>query len=128
MSVLMHFCIIGQNISEIRKALNLTQEQLAELAGISQQFLSRIESGKGVPSVTTIMSLCDAMDVEANRLLSRSAATHDEDAPCRLRSDGSAFHEWLSDHLIPGNLDTPIVIRLEDLPDFDLEIPDPFED
>jgi len=128
MPVLMHFRIIGQNISECRKAMHLTQEQLAELAGISQQFLSKIEGGKGIPSVTTIMSLCDAMDVEANRLLTRSAATHDADAPCRLRSDGSIFHESLNDLLIPEDNSALIVIRLEDLPAFDLDMPDPFDD
>jgi len=128
MPVLMHFRIIGQNISECRKELHLTQEQLAELAGISQQFLSKIESGKKVPSVTTIMSLCDAMDIEANRLLTRSSASHDANAPCRLRSDGSVFQESLNDWFFPENNDSSIVIHLEDLPAFDLDIPDPFED
>ena len=127
MPVLMHFKIIGQNISDCRKELNLTQEQLAERAGISQQFLSKLENGKGVPSVETIMSLCDAMNLEANKLLTRSAATHNPDAPCRLRSEGSVFHESLTDKLIAENNRSIIVISLEDLPAFDLEIPDPFE-
>ena len=127
MPVLMHFRIIGQNISEYRKELNLTQEQLAERAGISQQFLSRLERGIAVPSVATIMSLCDAMDLEANNLLTRSSATHDPDAPCRLRSDDSVFHESLTDKLIPEGNRPMIVISLEDLPAFDLEIPDPFD-
>ena len=127
MPVLMHYKIIGQNISEYRRELSLTQEQLAERAGISQQFLSKLENGKGVPSVATIMSLCDAMDLEANKLLTRSAAAHDSDAPCRLRSDGSVFHESLTDKLIPENNHSMVVISLEDLPAFDLEIPDPFD-
>jgi len=128
MPVFMHFRIIGQNISDCRKAMNLTQEQLAELAGISQQFLSKVENGKGVPSVTTIMALCDAMDIEANRLLTRSSASHDANAPCRLRSDSSVFHESLGDLLIHEDNDMMIVIPLEDLPAFDLDIPDPLID
>ena len=128
MPVLMHFRIIGQNVSECRRDMNLTQEQLAELAGISQQFLSKIETGRGIPSVKTIMALCDAMDIESNRLLTRSSASHDFDAPCRLRSDGSVFHESLNDALFPNDDNILITIRLEDLPAFDLEIPDPFDD
>ena len=128
MPVLMHFHIIGQNISEHRKAMHLTQEQLAELAGISQQFLCRLEGGKGIPSVTTIMALCDAMDIEANQLLTRNSATHDADAPCRLRSDGSVFDGFLNDTTTSECKETLIVISPEDLPILDLEIPDSFND
>lgn len=128
MSVLMHFRIIGWNISECRRSLSLIQAELAERAGISQQFLSRLESGKSVPSVKTIMSLCDAMNIESNRLLTRNAATHDADAPCTLRSGGSVFNESLNDMTTPESGNMTIVISLEDLPAFDLEIPDPFEE
>jgi len=115
LSVHMHYWIIGRNIHECRKALHLTQEELAERAGICQQFLSRLERGKGVPSVETIMSLCDAMNVDSNRLLTRSA-THDDNPPCRLRS------EDLSPSVDDGA--SLIVILPEDLPIVDLEFPD----
>ena len=110
MSVHMHYHIIGRNICECRKSLSLTQEQLAEQAGICQQFLSRLERGKGIPSLETIMALCDAMSVSPERLLTR-AATHDDVPPCRLRSGGS----------FDSNL---IVIHPEDLPIVDLDLPD----
>ena len=106
----MHYHIIGKNISECRKSLQLTQEQLAERAGICQQFLSRLERGKSIPSVETIMALSDAMNVEAQNILSRRA-THNDEPPCRLRSDDDT-----------GNF--LIVIRLEDLPIVDLDLPD----
>lgn len=110
MPVHMHYHIIGKNISEYRKTLRFTQEQLAERAGICQQFLSRLERGKGVPSLETIMALCDAMDVEPNQLLTRSA-TRNNEVPSRLRSDGSLDYDL-------------IVIRPEDLPIVDLDLPD----
>ena len=110
MSVRMNYRIIGLNVSECRHERRLSQEQLAERAGICQQFLSRIERGKGVPSLETVMALCDALDVEPNRLLSRSA-THDDTIPSRLRgSDGSQEDSSL------------IVIAPEDLPLLDLEL------
>jgi len=119
MSVHMHYHIIGQNISEHRHALRLTQEQLAERAGICTQFLSRLERGKGVPSIETVMALCDAMDIEPGCLLTRSA-THDANPPCRLRSDGGP-----DDPTVQAPADPSIiVISPDDLPILDLELPD----
>lgn len=44
---------IGNRISHIRKERGYTQEKLAELAGISIQFLSDIENNKKNMTVTT---------------------------------------------------------------------------
>ena len=38
--------IVGRNVREIRKNLNLTQEEFAEKLNINAQFLSQIETGK----------------------------------------------------------------------------------
>ena len=38
--------VVGQNVREIRKNLNLTQEEFAEKLNINAQFLSQIETGK----------------------------------------------------------------------------------
>ena len=127
MPVQMHYHIIGKNIKECRKAAHLTQEELAEQAGIGQQFLSRLERGKGIPSLETIMALCDALHVEPNKLLTRSA-THD-DALNRLRSDYAAFADCLSDNLSAPEADILIVIHPDDLPALDIELPDsPFDE
>jgi len=123
MPVTVHYRMIGQNISCHRKKCKLTQEQLAEKAGICQQFLSCLERGKGIPSVQTILSLCDAMHLTPDNLLTGSA-THNDDAPCRLRSDGSVFMHTLSDQLITEVDAAPIIVRLEDLPECDIELPD----
>lgn len=120
MSVHMHYMIIGKNICECRKALHLSQEALAENAGICQQFLSRLERGKGVPSLETIMSLCDALNVEPNRLLTRGA-THNSNPPCRLRSEDDFI--FCEDYEDSEDAEL-IVIRPEDLPIVDLELPD----
>jgi len=123
MSVIMNYQIIGMNIRECRLEANLTQEALAELAGIGQQFLSKLERGKGIPSLATVMSLCDALHVNTERLLSRCAA-HDFNPPCRLRSDGKPFGHSLSDDLFPQNPEQMITIDPEDLPLLDMELPE----
>jgi len=45
---------IARDIIRQRRALGLTQEQLAELAGLRQETLSRLESGKHSPTVRTV--------------------------------------------------------------------------
>lgn len=42
--------LTGKRIKELRKAQNLTQEQLAELIGIEKRNLSNIENGHTFPS------------------------------------------------------------------------------
>jgi transcriptional regulator with XRE-family HTH domain len=37
---------IAQNLKRLRKAAHLSQDKLAELAGVTQQLISQIESGK----------------------------------------------------------------------------------
>ena len=45
---------IARDILHERRALGLTQAQLAKLAGIRQETLSRLESGKHKPNVRTV--------------------------------------------------------------------------
>ena len=45
---------IARGIIADRKALGLSQQELAKLAGVRQETLSRIESGKVAPNVRTI--------------------------------------------------------------------------
>ena len=54
---------IGENIRKERKRQLLTIEQLAEKAGITDNFLGKIERGEGTPSLQTIDSIACALDV-----------------------------------------------------------------
>lgn len=45
---------LGGRIRELRQQEGLTQLDLADRAGISNEFLSKIEHGSGVPSLETI--------------------------------------------------------------------------
>jgi XRE family transcriptional regulator, regulator of sulfur utilization len=58
-----------------RKARNLTQEQLAELLGIDQAFVSRIERGLAAPSLPVAKRIVDELGIEFDDLcLSGDAA------------------------------------------------------
>lgn len=48
---------IAKEITKIRKELNLTQIQFSKLIGIEQPYLSKIESGKNVPTLETLIEI-----------------------------------------------------------------------
>ena len=55
---------IVRAIGEGRQAKNLTQEQLAEVTGINQANISRLENGTGNPSLRTLKRLAAGMGME----------------------------------------------------------------
>lgn len=52
---------VGARIREFRKTRHLTQETLANKAGISVSFLSMIERGERAPHIETIGHLAEAL-------------------------------------------------------------------
>lgn len=60
---------VGVLIAVRRKALGLTQGQLAERVNIEQESMSRIETGTITPSLGRLISLADALDCPVETLL-----------------------------------------------------------
>ncbi len=61
--------ILGQSIKFMRKKNNLTQDQLAELAGIEQKQISKIESGRVHARLSTYLRIANAFSVSIDVLL-----------------------------------------------------------
>jgi transcriptional regulator with XRE-family HTH domain len=55
--------LVGRNVKRIRQAKGLTQEQLAELSGFSQQYISGLEQGRRNPTIVSIYELATALGV-----------------------------------------------------------------
>ena len=53
----------GKKLQQIRKSKNLTQAQLAELAGIDDKHLSKIETGVYFPTYTTLNKILGALSI-----------------------------------------------------------------
>lgn len=51
-------------LKERRETLKITQEHLAELAGVGLRTLKAIESGKGNPTFDTLNKLADVLGLE----------------------------------------------------------------
>lgn len=65
----------GNFISELRKEKELTQKELAEKINVSDKAVSRWETGKGYPDVTSLVSLSEYFDVSVNELLAGKRLT-----------------------------------------------------
>ena len=65
---------LGKRIRQQRKLLRMTQEQLAEQAGISLSFLGHIERGTRKASLDTLVRICNALHVSPQLLLQDSLA------------------------------------------------------
>ena len=57
------YTAIGKKIKKIREQQNITQEQLAELLGVSSAYISKIERGKTTLSLGTLSNLCTCLEV-----------------------------------------------------------------
>ncbi|GAB6110249.1 helix-turn-helix domain-containing protein [Desulfomicrobium salsuginis] len=60
--------LFGKRIRGLRRAKELTQEQLAEIAGISLQNMGEIERGKGNPTLVTVEKLSAALDEDLSSI------------------------------------------------------------
>ena len=68
---------LGERIYYSRKKKKLTQSDLAEMAGISNTYLSHIENGTGNMSMDTFVDIANALGVTADELLRESILSED---------------------------------------------------
>lgn len=61
--------LVGANIRKARLAAGLTQEELAERSGFSQQYISGLEHGKRNPTIVSLYELAQALGVSHEALV-----------------------------------------------------------
>ena len=64
-----NFKIIGKRVKEVRKRKRLSQAKLAEMANISTQYLSQIETAKKQASLQSVVSISNALEISVDELL-----------------------------------------------------------
>jgi transcriptional regulator with XRE-family HTH domain len=74
------FARIAEQVSERRKQLGLSQQQLAELTGTTQSAIARLESGGRPPRIDTLLRITNALDCELDIRLRPRTVTKGEDA------------------------------------------------
>lgn len=61
---------IGAFIADMRKKQGLSQKQLADEVGVTDKSVSKWETGKSLPEISKMESLCDILHISINELLS----------------------------------------------------------
>lgn len=59
----------GETVRRLRKERNLSQEALAERAGMNADFVGFIERGENVPTLTTILQLARGLNVKPSTII-----------------------------------------------------------
>lgn len=60
---------VSEKIQEARSKAGLTQQQLADKLGVSQQYIGNYESGKRYPKIQTLQKIADALGVSVTEFL-----------------------------------------------------------
>lgn len=72
----MNTYITGNTIKMLREAKNLTQLQLAEIIGVGSKAVSKWETGKGLPDISLIEPLSQALGVSVMEFMSGETVTN----------------------------------------------------
>lgn len=65
--------LVGRNFARLRRAKGLSQEQVEERSGFSQQYISGLEQGKRNPTIVTLYELAEALGVSHVELVTPDA-------------------------------------------------------
>ena len=68
---------LGNNIKKYRKELGITQEELANTLCVTSQAVSKWESGAGLPDITQVIPLAQALNVSTDALFGFNAESFD---------------------------------------------------
>jgi len=61
--------VLGERIAKRRKVLNLTQDDIAEATGLSNNHISNIENNHSIPSIESLIKICGALDITPDYFL-----------------------------------------------------------
>jgi transcriptional regulator with XRE-family HTH domain len=65
---------LGNVLREVRAERRVSQEELGLRTGVHRNYIGGIERGERNPSVTTIATLADALDLKLSELFARTGS------------------------------------------------------
>ena len=60
---------LGENIRYLRDKLDISQEELAHLAGLERSYLGKVERGKRNLTILTALKISSALEVELSDIV-----------------------------------------------------------
>jgi transcriptional regulator with XRE-family HTH domain len=73
--------MLGDELRRAREEAGLTQEELAERAGIHRTYVSLLERDKKSPTIAVLFRLCRAVGVQPTTFIARVEAAETEPTP-----------------------------------------------
>lgn len=59
----------GKRVREVRKNKGISQEKLAEMAGIDRSYMGNIERGEKNITLKKVYEICDALEIDIKILI-----------------------------------------------------------
>jgi transcriptional regulator with XRE-family HTH domain len=79
--------LFGKRVRELRKGRRLSQERLADMAGIDSTFVGSIERGEANPSLKVIGKISDALNVSVSDLFPFAAGKKEAGEADKIRNE-----------------------------------------
>lgn len=73
--------LISMNLKNLRKTRGYTQEEVAELIGVSRQTIAKWESGETMPDMDSCLAVAKLYNTTLDSLVYASEKQHDEPTP-----------------------------------------------
>lgn len=70
------FEVVGKRVQKLRKSKHISQELLAEMAGLSLSYVSYIERGVKCMSVETLIKIANSLEATPDYILADSLKNH----------------------------------------------------
>ncbi len=91
---------MGMRVCQRRKALHMTQEQVAEQMDVSVQMISNLELGKKAIRPENLVKLCNILDVSADYILTGRPSEQALSAMVKKFASLSPEHQQIIEMLI----------------------------
>ncbi len=95
---------IGKNIYTLRKEKKITQAQLAEKLGVSEQAVSKWENGQCAPDVSLFPILADYFGVSIDRLFGYYMNSHEEEISAIIKAADDSMDTYKEIEIISEGL------------------------
>ena len=87
---------IGGFIKELRKAKGITQEQFAEILGVSGRTVSRWETGNNMPDISLLVEIAEFLEVSIPEIINGERKRE------KMNEEVKEVAETLSDYASAG--------------------------
>ena len=91
---------LGLKVQALRKTQNMTQEQLADRAGVSWRTISNLETGRTVPKLELIYNIAQIFQISIDELLTGKTQTNKPFSRLKLENQIIADLQSLNDNML----------------------------